>query len=63
MSIAIASVRAIALYRELGFEIEGRRQRALRVDNIYYHDTTMALLFDVAPWLPHRAGLRPGRRG
>jgi ribosomal protein S18 acetylase RimI-like enzyme len=40
--------RAIALYRKVGFEVEGRRQRTLLVDGVYYDDITMALLFDAA---------------
>jgi ribosomal protein S18 acetylase RimI-like enzyme len=40
---------AMALYRKVGFEVEGRRQRALFVDGIYYDDIVMALLFDEAP--------------
>jgi RimJ/RimL family protein N-acetyltransferase len=41
--------RAIALYRKVGFEVEGRRRRAMLIDGIYYDDITMALLFDPAP--------------
>ncbi|HWE16653.1 MAG TPA: GNAT family N-acetyltransferase [Hyphomicrobiaceae bacterium] len=41
--------RAIALYRKVGFEEEGRRRRALLVNGVYYDDITMALLFDAGP--------------
>jgi len=41
--------RAIALYRKVGFEVEGRRRRAMLIDGLYYDDITMALLFDPAP--------------
>jgi ribosomal protein S18 acetylase RimI-like enzyme len=37
--------RAIALYRKVGFEVEGRRQRAMLVDGVYYDDMIMGLLF------------------
>lgn len=40
---------AIALYRRVGFEVEGRRRRALLVDGVYYDDMVMALLLDTAP--------------
>jgi ribosomal protein S18 acetylase RimI-like enzyme len=40
---------AIALYRKIGFEVGGRRRRAMLVDGIYYDDIIMALLFDAAP--------------
>ena len=40
---------AIALYRRVGFEEEGRRRRALLVDAVYYDDILMALLLDAAP--------------
>jgi ribosomal protein S18 acetylase RimI-like enzyme len=40
---------AIALYRKVGFEVEGRRQCALCIDGIYFDDFIMAQLFDAAP--------------
>jgi RimJ/RimL family protein N-acetyltransferase len=40
---------AIALYRRVGFKEEGRRRRALLVDEVYYDDILMALLLDAAP--------------
>jgi len=40
--------RAMALYRKVGFEVEGRRRRAMLVDGVYYEDILMALLFDAA---------------
>jgi ribosomal protein S18 acetylase RimI-like enzyme len=43
------NARAIALYRQIGFEEEGRRRRTLLVDGVYYDDIMMALLFDMAP--------------
>jgi ribosomal protein S18 acetylase RimI-like enzyme len=49
--------RALALYRKIGFEEEGRRRRTLLVDGVYYDDITMALLYDVAHELPDHAGL------
>jgi RimJ/RimL family protein N-acetyltransferase len=49
LAVRADNPRAIALYRKVGFEVEGRRRRALCVDGVYYDDITMALLFDVAP--------------
>jgi len=40
---------AVALYRKIGFEVEGRRQRAILVDGVYFDDIVMALLVDAAP--------------
>jgi ribosomal protein S18 acetylase RimI-like enzyme len=40
---------AMALYRRIGFKVEGRRRRAMLVDGVYYDDIIMALLFDLAP--------------
>ena len=48
LSVRADNPSAIALYRKAGFVVEGRRQRALCVDGVYYDDITMALLFDVA---------------
>jgi len=39
---------AMALYRKLGFEVEGCKRRALLVDGVFYDLIVMALLFDVA---------------
>jgi ribosomal protein S18 acetylase RimI-like enzyme len=41
--------RAIALYRRIGFEVEGRRRHAMLVDGVYYDDIIMALLLDAVP--------------
>jgi RimJ/RimL family protein N-acetyltransferase len=38
--------RAAALYRKVGFEVEGRRRRTLLVDGVYYDDIVMAVLLD-----------------
>ncbi|HEX5958770.1 MAG TPA: GNAT family N-acetyltransferase, partial [Hyphomicrobiaceae bacterium] len=40
--------RALALYRKVGFAIEGCRRRALLVDGVYHDLTLMALLLDAA---------------
>lgn len=37
---------AMALYRKVGFGVEGRRRRALLIDGVYYDLIGMALLFD-----------------
>jgi len=39
----------VALYRRVGFEEEGHRQRAVRVDGVCYDDIMMAVLLDAAP--------------
>lgn len=39
------NVRAQALYRNVGFEVEGRRRRAILVDRVFYDLVVMALLF------------------
>ena len=38
--------RAVALYSKLGFQLEGRKRRAVQVDGAYYDLLAMALLFD-----------------
>ena len=40
------NVRALALYRKVGFEVEGRKRRAVLVDGVFYDLVVMALLFD-----------------
>jgi ribosomal protein S18 acetylase RimI-like enzyme len=42
------NVRAQALYRKLGFEVEGRKRRAVLVVEVFYDLIVMALLFDGA---------------
>lgn len=46
LAVRADNARAIALYRKIGFEVEGRRRRAMLVDGLYYDDILMALLFD-----------------
>lgn len=41
--------QAFALYRKIGFEVEGRRRRAILVDGIYFDLIMMALPLDAAP--------------
>ena len=40
------NTRAQALYRNLGFEEEGRKRRAILVDEVFYDLVVMALLLD-----------------
>lgn len=49
LAVRADNAGAIALYRKVGFAVEGRRQRAMLVDGVYYDDIIMALLFDPAP--------------
>jgi len=49
LTVRAENESAIALYRRVGFEEEGRRRRALLVDAVYYDDILMALLLDAAP--------------
>ena len=42
------NVRAQALYRRVGFTVEGRKRRAVLVDGVYSDLIVMALLFDEA---------------
>jgi ribosomal protein S18 acetylase RimI-like enzyme len=49
LAVRADNTRAAALYRKVGFEVEGRRRRAMFVGGVYYDDITMALLFDPAP--------------
>ena len=46
LSVREDNRRAIALYRRLGFEADGLRRNAVRVDGKYYNVRTMALLKD-----------------
>jgi RimJ/RimL family protein N-acetyltransferase len=40
------NLRAQALYRNVGFQVEGQKRRALLVDGAFYDLVMMALLFD-----------------
>jgi RimJ/RimL family protein N-acetyltransferase len=43
------NARAVALYNSAGFEVEGRKRRAMVVDGAYHDLIVMALLFDEPP--------------
>lgn len=46
MTVMTHNTRAVALYRKLGFEIEGVRKDSLRVDGRYVDEYSMARLLD-----------------
>jgi ribosomal protein S18 acetylase RimI-like enzyme len=46
LSVRHDNARALGLYRKLGFEIEGRKRRAVRVDGLYHDLIIMGLLWD-----------------
>ncbi len=46
LTVMVHNERAIALYKKCGFEIEGRRRNAIRVDGRYVDEWTMARLLD-----------------
>lgn len=48
LTVRADNARAEALYRKLGFEVEGCNRRAMLVDGVYHDLIMMALLFDVA---------------
>jgi RimJ/RimL family protein N-acetyltransferase len=49
LAVRADNASAAALYRKVGFEVEGLRRRAMLVDGVYYDDIIMALQFDAAP--------------
>lgn len=50
---------ATALYRKLGFEVEGRHRRALLVDGVFHDLMIMALLIDATGQVSDPAARRP----
>jgi RimJ/RimL family protein N-acetyltransferase len=50
---------AQALYRTVGFEVEGRKRCAMRVDGIFYDLVVMALLFDAGAEVSDPPGPTP----
>ena len=46
LSVRHDNVRAQALYRQTGFEVEGRNRRALQVDGVFHDLVVMAVLLD-----------------
>ena len=55
LSVREDNTRAMALYRKVGFEVEGRKRRALRIDGVLSDLVLMALLFDAVD----DVGVRP----
>lgn len=47
LTVRADNERAIRLYRRMGFEIEGRLRRGMRIDDQFHDLLAMALLFDV----------------
>jgi RimJ/RimL family protein N-acetyltransferase len=48
LAVRADNAGAMAVYRRVGFEEEGRRRRAMLVDGVYYDDIVMAVLLDTA---------------
>lgn len=48
LSVHATNHRAVALYRKLGFILEGVKKNSVRIDNIYDDNIMMALLFDAS---------------
>jgi len=46
LTVMVNNRRAIALYQKMGFEIEGRKRHALRVDGLFVDEYLMARLLD-----------------
>ena len=46
LTVMTNNPRAIALYKKMGFEIEGLKRHALRVDGVYVDEYLMARLLD-----------------
>jgi RimJ/RimL family protein N-acetyltransferase len=46
LTVMTDNPRAIALYKKMGFEIEGLKRRALRVDGLYVDEYVMARLLE-----------------
>ena len=46
LSVRESNRNAIALYQRMGFEVEGLKRNAVRVDGAYENDVCMALLLD-----------------
>jgi ribosomal protein S18 acetylase RimI-like enzyme len=46
LSVRHDNARALGLYRKVGFEIEGRKRRAVLVDGVYHDLIFMGLLLD-----------------
>ncbi len=46
LGVLASNVRALKLYRKLGFVEEGRQRNYLRIDGVYHDDILMALLLE-----------------
>lgn len=46
LTVRETNTNAIALYKKVGFEIEGILRNAIYVDGVYINHVAMAILFD-----------------
>jgi len=58
-SVRHDNARALALYRKVGFKIEGQKRHALQVDGVFHDLIIMGLLFDAGTKVSHSAGQAP----
>lgn len=59
LSVRHDNARALALYRKVGFKIEGQKRHALQVDGVFHDLIIMGLLFDAGTKVSHSAGQAP----
>jgi RimJ/RimL family protein N-acetyltransferase len=59
LSVRHDNARVLALYRKVGFKIEGRKRHALQVDGVFHDLMIMGLSFDAGTKVSHSAGQAP----